>query len=683
MATSPKPLNVCNICEGGEDYCYLCNALLGPPSLAPFPDHHHQPDFLLSALNSPRPATQAMSSSVSSPPQSDIPEEFGDEEEEAATQAVVKEAEGDQPPVSPEVVTSQQGPSWATATPYQMIYQQQDDSGGGVSGAEPAAASSGHGRYRIFSEEIVRNAMNAGLGVQKEEAVGWEYHYLSTLLQLSYLLPTPAAQQHPQQHEWPPGAAEHPSTSFSNFRSRSPDGAGCSSSRSRSSSSSSSYVTASSGNGTCSDGGAIEGNDLAEVALNVVDMCRSTVGDLLSEVLTGTTLPLQAYLEFLIPHHFVTTSKVPLSPPMPRTHPTQEIDEVLFKMISHSGWGDIYSRAITIAHDIPATDATNALTAEVMQHGSASSPPSTPPAGTSSHGSFAAAATSATAADDATLALLPPPLLLPKLRLLQQHLSSAALSGGAARMAAAAAATAPPPPPPRSISSPAAAADSQSYETETGYDSEEMAFENLSDAVRQKIQSVLHTCSPYIKDEHFDDGVLYMLLQLQDEFGEASAVSALHCIETATGLAGIRRMRDFITTRLMDHQEHEVWKQDPRGYAQRQLTPDLIAVLEDMVRGDDDSGGLSVMRKLGSPNIVRQCLGSVCAAAELSSVVTNAPAHLYTMLFKRLSAIQRLSRTRAEEDVQQEGGGLGGGFGVVDFGVEPGGWYDGAGAYGP
>lgn len=61
--------------------------------------------------------------------------------------------------------------------------------------------------------------------------------------------------------------------------------------------------------------------------------------------------------------------------------------------------------------------------------------------------------------------------------------------------------------------------------------------------------------------EHFDAGVRHWLLQLQQLFGEDSAIAALHAIETAANLEGVRRMKAFITTRLIDHYEQMVWSQ--------------------------------------------------------------------------------------------------------------------------
>ncbi|GLC39146.1 hypothetical protein PLESTM_000856300 [Pleodorina starrii] len=571
MARCPTLVNVCITCEDGED-CYICTAILGSP-LAPLPAN-----FLDSSSAAPTSYELADHAMASINPTRGVP---GDREE-AATLAAVKEAEGDQTLRRPnEVVMSQQGPAdyWAT-TPSQKTYQQ-DASGGGVGSSAEQAASSGH--LGIFSEAMIRNAMNAGLGAQKGEAAGQEYH-LGTLLQLPCPLPIlPVQQQHsqPQQKSYT-GAAKRSSTSTS--RSSSCDGGA-----GRSSSSGDvSFVTATgSGGGNFCDGSAIACYELAELGLTVVDICRTTMG--------------------------------------------------------------------------------------ALQRGSASSPPSIP-AAKSSH-------TTSTAA--AAALQLPPLLLPPKLRL--QHLSEVCN----AATAAIAAATAPPLPPPRGASPLAASSPS---DTETEYDSsDEMAFADLGHAVWQKIRSVLHTCRPHITAEHFDDGVMQRLLQLQDQFGEASAVSALHSIETATGLAGVRRMRAFIATRLMDHQQQEVWKQDRRGYALNQLTPDLIAVLDDLAgfhgKGLSwthfDPKVLDVIREIESPDVVRQCLSRV-RAAELSSV-RNVPAYLYTLLYRRVKATKQqataahywrqqqqgqrqqqqhrqLPMRQFEEEVQEDGG-IGGGFG--------------------
>ncbi|GLC59833.1 hypothetical protein PLESTB_001540600 [Pleodorina starrii] len=63
----------------------------------------------------------------------------------------------------------------------------------------------------------------------------------------------------------------------------------------------------------------------------------------------------------------------------------------------------------------------------------------------------------------------------------------------------------------------------------------EVAFEDLGPAVLQKICSVLATCGPYIRIEHVDSNVRRHLLQLQLQFGEQGAVSALHAVEVSVG----------------------------------------------------------------------------------------------------------------------------------------------------
>ncbi|GLC39148.1 hypothetical protein PLESTF_001830000 [Pleodorina starrii] len=556
-----------------------------------------------------------------------------------------------------------QGPGWATST--SQTYQQ-DDSGG--SGGMETAASNCH------------NEIIAAFRARDKEAVEERGGHL-TALQLLPWLPLPA-QQHPQ-HKFIKGASKE-SSPGSSSRSCSSDGA------SNSSSSDVSSGSDSSGSG----GGA--GDATSDLGRKLADMCCATMKDVV---------------------------------------------EALSQMDCHRGWADIRGHATACA-------------AEAFQRASAS-PPSTPAAANS----YSRPNHSATAAAAATLAL-PPPLLPPKLRL--QHLSEVC---GAAT-AAIAAATAPSPPPPRgalplppptptrsdpgSPSSSSAsngplsplpipswlmhsdvagvwggplptpgspAVDCGSDEsspkqrggaTSGGQEVETAALEDLSPAVRQKMQSVLDKCRPHITAEHFDAGVLQRLLQLQDQFGEASAVSALDTIETAAGLAGVRRMRAFIATRLMDHQQQEVWKQDPRGYAQRQLTPDLIAVLDDLVRGGRglrwkhfDPKVLDVVREVESPDVVRHCLSRVCAA-ELSSV-RNVPAYLYTLLYRRVKATKQqataghywrqqqqgqgqrqgqqlpMRQQQAEEAVQEDGGGIGGGFGFGGGGQS--GWYGGAGAY--
>lgn len=38
-------------------------------------------------------------------------------------------------------------------------------------------------------------------------------------------------------------------------------------------------------------------------------------------------------------------------------------------------------------------------------------------------------------------------------------------------------------------------------------------------------------------------------------------MDALHALETATNLEGVRHMKAFVTTRLIDHYQHMVWAQ--------------------------------------------------------------------------------------------------------------------------
>ncbi|GIL66576.1 hypothetical protein Vafri_20073, partial [Volvox africanus] len=197
-------------------------------------------------------------------------------------------------------------------------------------------------------------------------------------------------------------------------------------------------------------------------------------------------------------------------------------------------------------------------------------------------------------------------------------------------------------------------------------------FEELSLAVRDKIQSVLDTCGPHIRAEHFDAGVRHWLLQLQMLFGEMCAVSALHAIETAANLEGVRRMKAFITTRLIDHYEQMVWAQDPQGYAMRKLTPDLIAVLEELVQGDKglrwthfDPKVLDTIREIRTPDAVRTRLSKLCAQ-ELNGV-QNVPAYLYTLLSKRgktakQAAAQKQMQELALRLAAAQGVGIGMGF---------------------
>ncbi|KXZ52609.1 hypothetical protein GPECTOR_9g654 [Gonium pectorale] len=204
-------------------------------------------------------------------------------------------------------------------------------------------------------------------------------------------------------------------------------------------------------------------------------------------------------------------------------------------------------------------------------------------------------------------------------------------------------------------------------------------FEELSPAVRDKIQSVLDTCGPHIRAEHFDAGVRHWLLQLQALFGELCAVSALHAIETAANLEGVRRMKAFITTRLIDHYEQMVWAQDPQGYALRKLTPDLIAVLEELVNSDKglrwthfDPKVLDTIREIRTPDAVRTRLSKLCAQ-ELNGV-QNVPAYLYTLLSKRGKTAKQAAAQKQMQELAlrlaavQGVGGLGVGVGGLGFG---------------
>ncbi|GLC39141.1 hypothetical protein PLESTB_001298500 [Pleodorina starrii] len=223
MATFPKLVNVCDICEGGEDYCYLCAAL------APFPD------FLdSSSLDAPEPAAPAIGSVI--PPYHHLHEDLKNEGETAATQAAVKVFEGGQqpPPRRPNEAASQ-GPHRAAPPSQQEANRQEASGGGGVGAAAEPAASSGHCR---ICEAMICSTMNAGLGARKEEAATGprEYHFISASRQQLQLapcwLPLPATQQ--QQHSQPRSfpCAEKRSSTASPSRSCSSGGAGLSSSSS-------------------------------------------------------------------------------------------------------------------------------------------------------------------------------------------------------------------------------------------------------------------------------------------------------------------------------------------------------------------------------------------------------------------------------------------------------------------
>ncbi|GLC50688.1 hypothetical protein PLESTB_000408400 [Pleodorina starrii] len=221
------------------------------------------------------------------------------------------------------------------------------------------------------------------------------------------------------------------------------------------------------------------------------------------------------------------------------------------------------------------------------------------------------------------------------------------------------------------------------------------SFDELSPVVRDKIQSVLDTCGPHIRAEHFDAGVRHWLLQLQLLFGEMCAVSALHAIETAANLEGVRRMKAFITTRLIDHYEQMVWAQDPQGYALRKLTPDLIAVLDELVHSEKglswthfDPKVLDTIREIRTPDAVRTRLSKLCAQ-ELAGV-QNVPAYLYTLLSKRGKTAKQAAAQKQMHELAvrlaaaQGGGGLGMGMGggMGGFGGGLGGGLGGGGGMG-
>lgn len=116
-------------------------------------------------------------------------------------------------------------------------------------------------------------------------------------------------------------------------------------------------------------------------------------------------------------------------------------------------------------------------------------------------------------------------------------------------------------------------------------------WEDMEDGVKERVFSVCEGCAPHVKLHHFDAGVRHWLVQLTALFGQQAAIKGLNGIVSATNLEGVRNMRAFITTRLIDHYEQLVFQQDPRGYAQRRLIPEQFEVLVELVEGRSE--GLS------------------------------------------------------------------------------------------
>lgn len=170
------------------------------------------------------------------------------------------------------------------------------------------------------------------------------------------------------------------------------------------------------------------------------------------------------------------------------------------------------------------------------------------------------------------------------------------------------------------------------------------SFEELCPAVRDKIVLVCDKCQPFVKIEHFDSGVRHWLVQIQALFGEEHAVAALSILEQAANLEGIRKMKAFITTRLIDHYEHLVWAQDPKTYARGKLHPDMFSMLCELINGGCglkwshfDPKVLDAMREVKSLDAIKARLHKLCVK-ELHGVI-NVPAYLYTLLSKRNAAM--------------------------------------------
>lgn len=112
-------------------------------------------------------------------------------------------------------------------------------------------------------------------------------------------------------------------------------------------------------------------------------------------------------------------------------------------------------------------------------------------------------------------------------------------------------------------------------------------FEDLSVNLRQNILALIQMRTPIIQVTHFDNGVRYWLLQLQDRFGEVEASTALRSLAQSANLDGIRNMKAFITTRLIDTFEHLTWSLDPKRYALEKLPDSLFLVLSEVISDDD------------------------------------------------------------------------------------------------
>ncbi|MEW5318878.1 MAG: hypothetical protein WDW38_010062 [Sanguina aurantia] len=135
--------------------------------------------------------------------------------------------------------------------------------------------------------------------------------------------------------------------------------------------------------------------------------------------------------------------------------------------------------------------------------------------------------------------------------------------------------------------------------------------------------------------EHFDSGARHWLSQL----GEDGAIAALENLAMASNLKSVRRMRAFITTRLIDFHESLVWSSDPRGYAATKLEPCLLLLVDQLVESGRglawhhfDPKVLSVVQEMGDPSMVAARLCPL-SSHDLSGVI-NVPAYLYTLLSK-------------------------------------------------
>ncbi|KAL6749105.1 hypothetical protein V8C86DRAFT_2856518 [Haematococcus lacustris] len=165
-------------------------------------------------------------------------------------------------------------------------------------------------------------------------------------------------------------------------------------------------------------------------------------------------------------------------------------------------------------------------------------------------------------------------------------------------------------------------------------------WEEVSPLVRAKVAQVVESSGGCIQLGHFDAGVRHWLVQLTNLFGEDQTLQGLSTIQSATNLLGVRNMRAFITTRLIDLHETLVFKQDPRGYASQHLLPDQFAMLEAMVLLGQglqwhhfDPKVLETIRSISSLEYTSARLARL-TAKELATV-QNIPAYIFTLLSKR------------------------------------------------